>query len=95
MATVQMVEYGTAAPEVRAIYDEIMAVKGIDFVPNFWKTLASHPPLLAEVWRFQRDTAAFGAPYVVPGEQFPGTGRAATAPEMEHALAASKRYADM
>jgi AhpD family alkylhydroperoxidase len=51
MATVRMVEYGTAAPEVRAIYDEIMAVKGIDFVPNFWKTLASHPPLLAEVWR--------------------------------------------
>ena len=34
-----------------AIYDEIMAVKGIDFVPNFWKTLGTHPPLLAEVWR--------------------------------------------
>jgi AhpD family alkylhydroperoxidase len=28
-----------------------MAVKSIDFVPNFWKTLASHPPLLARVWR--------------------------------------------
>jgi AhpD family alkylhydroperoxidase len=51
MATVRMVEYGAAAPEVRAIYDEIMAVKGIDFIPNFWKTLASHPSLLAEVWR--------------------------------------------
>jgi AhpD family alkylhydroperoxidase len=51
MATVRMVEYGAAAPEVRAIYDEIMAAKGIDFVPNFWKTLASHPSLLAEVWR--------------------------------------------
>jgi AhpD family alkylhydroperoxidase len=51
MATVGMVEYGAAGPEVRAIYDEIMAVKGIDFIPNFWKTLASHPPLLAEVWR--------------------------------------------
>jgi predicted dinucleotide-binding enzyme len=50
---------------------------------------------LAEGWRFQRDTAAYGAPYVVPGEQFPGTGRAATATEMEHALAAAKRYADM
>ena len=50
---------------------------------------------LAEGWRFQRDTAAYGEPYVVPGEQFPGTGRAATATEMEHALAASKRYADM
>ena len=51
MPTVRLVEYGEAAPQVRAIYDEIMAVKGIDFVPNFWKTLASHPPLLTEVWR--------------------------------------------
>jgi AhpD family alkylhydroperoxidase len=51
MPTVRMVEYGEASPEVRAIYDEIMAVKGIELVPNFWKTLGSHPPLLAEVWR--------------------------------------------
>ena len=51
MPTVAMVEYDQAGPEVRAIYDEIMAVKGIDFVPNFWKTLASHPPLLEEVWQ--------------------------------------------
>jgi AhpD family alkylhydroperoxidase len=51
MPTVAMVEYDQAGPEVRAIYDEIMAVKGIDFVPNFWKTLASYPPLLEEVWQ--------------------------------------------
>jgi AhpD family alkylhydroperoxidase len=51
MSTVEMVEYDQASPEVRAIYDEIMAVKGIGFVPNFWRTLASHPPLLEEVWR--------------------------------------------
>jgi AhpD family alkylhydroperoxidase len=51
MPTVPMVEYGDAPPEVRAVYDEIMTVKGIDFVPNFWKTLATHPPLLTEVWR--------------------------------------------
>ena len=44
------VEYEDASAEVRAVYDEIMAVKGIDFVPNFWKTLASHPPLLLDVW---------------------------------------------
>ncbi len=50
MPTVAMVEYAEASPEVRAIYDEIMRVKSIDFVPNFWKTLASHPPLLADVW---------------------------------------------
>ena len=50
MPTVTMVEYEDAPPEVRAVYDEIMSVKGIDFVPNFWKTLASHPPLLQDVW---------------------------------------------
>lgn len=51
MPTVPTIEYEQASPAVRAIYDEIMAVKGIDFVPNFWKTLAAHPPLLEEVWR--------------------------------------------
>jgi AhpD family alkylhydroperoxidase len=51
MPTVAMVEYDQASPAVRAIYDEIMAVKGIGFVPNFWKTLGSHPPLLEQVWR--------------------------------------------
>jgi AhpD family alkylhydroperoxidase len=51
MPTAAMVEYDQASPEVRAVYDQIMAVKSIDFVPNFWKTLASHPPLLARVWR--------------------------------------------
>jgi AhpD family alkylhydroperoxidase len=51
MPTAAMVEYDQASPDVRAVYDEIMAVKSIDFVPNFWKTLASHPPLLARVWR--------------------------------------------
>ncbi len=51
MPTVAMVEYDQASPGVRAIYDEIMAVKGIGFVPNFWKTLGCHPPLLEEVWR--------------------------------------------
>jgi AhpD family alkylhydroperoxidase len=51
MPTVAMVEYDQASPAVRATYDEIMATKNIDFVPNFWKTVASHPPLLDEVWR--------------------------------------------
>ena len=51
MPTAAMIEYDDASPEIRRIYDEIMATKGIDFVPNFWKTLGTHPPLLAEVWR--------------------------------------------
>lgn len=61
MPTVAMVEYDQASPEVRAVYDEIMAVKSIDFIPNFWKTLASHPPLLARVWRGLDDSMRPGA----------------------------------
>jgi AhpD family alkylhydroperoxidase len=61
MPTAAMVEYDQASPDVRAVYDEIMAVKSIDFVPNFWKTLASHPPLLARVWRGLDETMRPGA----------------------------------
>ncbi len=35
---------------VKQIYDDIMQTKQIDFIPNFWKTLASHPPLLEQTW---------------------------------------------
>jgi AhpD family alkylhydroperoxidase len=46
-----MVEYDEAEGEVRALFDEIMETRGIDFVPNVWKTLAVHPPTLARIWR--------------------------------------------
>ena len=54
MATVTMVEYDDANDEVRALYDEIMETRGIDFVPNIWKTLATHPPTLERIWRDAR-----------------------------------------
>jgi len=60
MPTVAMVEYDQASPVVRAVYDDIMATKSIDFVPNFWKTLGSHPPLLEEVWRSLKRAMAPG-----------------------------------
>ena len=50
MPTVKMVEYADATPDVRAVYDDIMKTRSIDRVPNFWRTLASHPPLLRDVW---------------------------------------------
>lgn len=50
MATVKMVEYDAATESVRHVYDDILRTKKIDFVPNFWKTLATHPPLLECVW---------------------------------------------
>ena len=56
MATVTMVEYEEAGPEVRAVYDEIMAKKDIDWVPNIWKAFGSHPALLKDVWESLQET---------------------------------------
>ena len=61
MPTVKMVEYEDASPEVRAVYDAIMAAKNIDFVPNFWKTIATHPPLLRQLWEELQQVMAPGA----------------------------------
>ena len=60
MATVRMVEYENAKPEVRAVYDDIMQSRGIERVPNFWKVLASHPPLLRDVWHSLKTAMAPG-----------------------------------
>ena len=38
-----MVEYEDASPEVRAVYDDIMATRKTDLINNFWKVLANHP----------------------------------------------------
>ncbi len=51
MPTVKMVEYDEATGRVKAVFDDIKATRNIDFIPNFWKTIAHHPPLLEQVWR--------------------------------------------
>jgi len=60
MATVHMVEYDAASARVRKVYDEIMRVRGIEFVPNVWKVLASHPPTLERIWRELQEVMAPG-----------------------------------
>lgn len=50
MPVMNAVEYEEASAEVRAVYDEIMKVRGTDWVNNFWKVLASHPPTLRRMW---------------------------------------------
>jgi AhpD family alkylhydroperoxidase len=42
------------------VYDDIMRSKGIDRVPNFWKVLGSHPPLLRDVWESLKAAMAPG-----------------------------------
>lgn len=61
MATVKLIEYGEASPEVRAVYDDIMAARKTDWVNNFWKVLANHPPTLRRTWESVKEVMAPGA----------------------------------
>lgn len=59
-ATVEMVSDAAATGRVREIFDDIKATKQIDFVPNFWRTLATHPPLLEQTWQRLKSAMAPG-----------------------------------
>jgi AhpD family alkylhydroperoxidase len=55
------IEYANAAPEVRAVYDDIMTTRGTDVVNNFWKVLAHDPPTLRRIWANIKDVMGPGA----------------------------------
>jgi len=50
-ATVRLVDENATGGKVREIFDDIRRTKNIDFVPNFWRVLASYPDQLELVWR--------------------------------------------
>jgi AhpD family alkylhydroperoxidase len=56
-----MIEYQDASPEVRAVYDDIMRTRNIDWINNFWKALAHHPPTLKRTWDSLKEIMAPGA----------------------------------
>ena len=55
------IEYDDASPEVRAVYDDIMATRRVPSVNNFWKVLAHDPANLARVWGQVKSVMAEGA----------------------------------
>ena len=61
MATVKMIEYENASPEVRAVYDDIMAARKVDWINNFWKVLAVDPALLKRTWEGVKSVMQPGA----------------------------------
>ena len=61
MAMYGLVEYEDAAPDVRAIYDDIMATRKIDWINNFWKAIAHDPALLQRTWESVKQIMAPGA----------------------------------
>jgi len=60
-ATAAPIEYAQASPEVRAVYDDIMATRKIDWVNNYWKMLAHHPPTLRRMWANTKEVMGPGA----------------------------------
>jgi AhpD family alkylhydroperoxidase len=61
MATLGLIEYRDASPEVRAVYDDIMATRKTDWINNFWKALAHDPATLRRTWTNVKEIMAPGA----------------------------------
>jgi AhpD family alkylhydroperoxidase len=61
MATFGLIEYADASPEVRAVYDDIMAVRKTDWINNFWKAIAHDPVTLKRTWESIKQIMAPGA----------------------------------
>jgi AhpD family alkylhydroperoxidase len=49
-ATVRLIDEAEAAGRVAAIFADIKATKRIDFVPNFWRALATNTDHLELIW---------------------------------------------
>jgi AhpD family alkylhydroperoxidase len=61
MATLGLIEYDAASPEVRAVYDDIMATRKTDWINNFWKAIAHDSVTLRRTWRSVKEIMAPGA----------------------------------
>ncbi len=61
MSLVTLIEYQDASPEVKAVYDDIMQSRGVDWINNFWKALANNPAELRRVWATVKQVMAPGA----------------------------------
>ena len=51
MATIRPPERPEDDPRVAAVFEDIRAVRGTDFVGNIWRHLAFSPALLESTWR--------------------------------------------
>jgi AhpD family alkylhydroperoxidase len=61
MATLGLIEYENASDEVRAVYDDIMKTRNVDWINNFWKALAHDPATLKRTWESIKQIMAPGA----------------------------------
>ena len=61
MSTLGLIEYKDASPEVRAVYDDIMATRKTDWINNFWKAIAHDPATLKRTWESIKQIMSPGA----------------------------------
>jgi AhpD family alkylhydroperoxidase len=61
MSLFGLIEYQDASPEVRAVYDDIMATRKTDWINNFWKAIAHDPATLKRTWESIKQIMAPGA----------------------------------
>jgi AhpD family alkylhydroperoxidase len=61
MATLGLIEYEDASPDVRAVYDDIMSTRKTDSINNFWKAIAHDPAALKRTWEDIKQIMAPGA----------------------------------
>jgi AhpD family alkylhydroperoxidase len=61
MSLVKLIDYAEASAEVKAVYDDIMKTRGVDWINNFWKALANDPKELRRVWQNVKQVMAPGA----------------------------------
>ena len=60
MTMARLIEYDDASAEIRAVYDDIMTTRGTNWINNFWKALANHPPTLRRTWESIKEVMAPG-----------------------------------
>lgn len=58
----KLIEYDQASEEVKAVYDDIRATRQTEYINNFWKAIANHPPTLKRTWETLKEVM------VSPGE---------------------------
>ncbi|TBW40091.1 carboxymuconolactone decarboxylase family protein [Siculibacillus lacustris] len=61
MALVRLLADEEMAPEARAVFAEIRAARGTDYVNDFWRALANDPASLRRTWDSVKQVMAPGA----------------------------------
>jgi AhpD family alkylhydroperoxidase len=61
MPMVPLIDEGAASAEVRAVFDDIKRTRKTDWINNFWRALANHPPTLRRTWESLKEVMMPGA----------------------------------